>query len=235
MLERLRLARTVDSVVVATTTSTGDDPIVSLCDALGVSCFRGEEVDLLDRHYRAALRDNADVVVKIPSDCPTIDPRVVDQVVGAFLANPDKYDYLGNLHPPSWPDGQDVEVMPIQALATAWREATRPLEREHTTPFLWERPERFRLGSVSWAAGLDCSMSHRWTVDYPEDYEFLARVFEDLIPACGIAFSVDDVFDLLAAKPDLARINGHLAGVNWYRHHLDELRTVDSSMTRADR
>ncbi len=133
-------------------------------------CVSGHPTDLLDRHLQAARERGADAVVKIPSDCPLIDPGAIDSVLTVFLAAPERFDYVGNLHPPTWPDGNDVEVVPVAALETAWREADRPFEREHTTPFLWERPERFRLASVVWESGLDFSRSYRLTVDYQEDY-----------------------------------------------------------------
>ncbi len=69
----------------------------------------------------------------------------------------------------------------MPALETAWREAERTLEREHTTPFFWENPDRFRLGNVAWETGLDYSMSHRWTIDYQADYDFIRTVYEDSI------------------------------------------------------
>jgi spore coat polysaccharide biosynthesis protein SpsF len=231
MLERVVAARTPFETVVATTTDSADDPIVDLSRRSGVACYRGHPIDLLDRHYQAALIHHADVVVKIPSDCPLIDPEVIDRVLGEFIARREPVDYLSNLHPASWPDGQDVEAMTLGALDTAWREARRPFEREHTTPFLWERPERFRIGSVMMPGGEDLSMAHRWTVDYPEDYQFVATIYEHL-HAPGRIFGVDHVLSLVSARPDLAAINAHLAGVNWYRNHIGELRTVDASMTR---
>lgn len=233
MIARVQAARHPDAIVVATTTEAADEPIRDLAAALGVACYSGSRDDLLDRHYHAARLHDADVVVKIPSDCPMIDPTAIDRVIGHYLAFPDAYDYVGNLHPASWPDGNDVEVMPMRALEIAWRSARRPLEREHTTPFLWENTDRFRIGSVRWERNVDYSMTHRWTIDYPEDYAFIAAVYDALVPRLGPVFGADAVLDLLRERPELAAINAHLAGVNWYRHHLDELRTVDGSMTRT--
>lgn len=233
MLERVHAAATPFETVVATTTLDEDESVRRLCRTLGVRCFSGHPDDLLDRHYRAALDARADVVVKIPTDCPLIDPHVIDRVMQAMLEAAPFCDYVSNLHPATYPDGQDVEAMTFDALAVAWREAVRPMEREHTTPFLWERPERFRLGNVIWERNLDYSMSHRWTIDYPEDYAFLAAVYDRLYDARRPAFGIDDVLALLEREPEIAAINAHLAGVNWYRNHLDELRTIDGSMTRT--
>ena len=118
------------------------------------------------------------------------------------------------------------------ALATAWREASRPFEREHTTPFLWERPERFRIGNVSWEAGHDLSMSHRFTVDYAEDHAFAATVYDALYTPAHPVFGLGEILALLERRPEIRGINASFAGVNWYRHHLEELRTVGPEATR---
>lgn len=231
MVERVQRARLGGAVVVATTTDEADEAVVACCAAHGVPCFRGHALDLLDRHYQAARHYGADVVLKIPSDCPLIDPAVIDQVLSVYLADEGRYDFVSNLHPATFPDGNDVEIMRFEALETAWREARRPLEREHTTPFFWENPDRFRLTNVPWDTGQNWSMTHRWTIDYPEDYAFISAVFDALYPS-NLTFGLADILDLLDQRPDIAQLNAHLAGVNWYRHHLDELKTVDAAQTR---
>ncbi|GAC1600170.1 MAG: glycosyltransferase family protein [Hymenobacter sp.] len=231
MVERVQRAQLAGTVVVATTTEAADDAVAACCAAHGLPCFRGDALDLLDRHYQAARHYGADVVLKIPSDCPLIDPAVIDQVLGFYLQHEGQFDFVSNLHPATFPDGNDVEVMPMAALATAWREARRPLEREHTTPFFWENPDRFRLANVAWATGQDFSMSHRWTIDYPEDYSFIRAVYEALHPVTP-AFGLPDILTLLAQQPEIAQLNAHLAGVNWYRNHLGELKNVDASQTK---
>jgi len=231
MVERVQRAHLAGTVVVATTTDAADDAVAACCAAHGLECFRGDALDLLDRHYQAARHYQADVILKVPSDCPLIDPAIIDEVVRFYLDFSERYDFVSNLHPATFPDGNDVEVMPFGALETAWREAKRPLEREHTTPFFWENPDRFRLANVTWDTGQDFSMSHRWTIDYPEDYAFISAVYDVLYPTKP-GFGLNDILQLLAQRPDIAQLNAHLAGVNWYRNHLDELKTVDSSQTK---
>jgi len=231
MVERVRAARTPFELVVATTTEAADDAVADLCLESGLACFRGHPLDLLDRHLGAARARSlgpADLVVMIPSDCPLIDPGAIDRVLSAWRAG---LDYLGNLHPQSWPDGNDVEVMTLGALQTAWREASRPHEREHTTPFLWDQPGRFRCGNVEWGGGRDLSRSHRFTIDYPEDYTFIAAIYREL-HARGRVFSLGEILALLEREPALLEINARYAGVNWYRHHLGELKTVGAGETR---
>ncbi|MCS6989276.1 MAG: glycosyltransferase family protein [Chloroherpetonaceae bacterium] len=232
-LERIQAASSFDDLVVATTQDKSDDVIRDLCEQARVKCFSGHPTDLLDRHYQAALRENADVVVKIPSDCPLIDPRVIDKVLNFYKENSDKFDYVSNLHPATYPDGNDVEAMPIDKLELAWREAAKPYEREHTTPFFWEQPERFRIGNVVWETGLNYSMSHRFTIDYKEDYEFIKRVYDELY-AENPKFSLTDILSLLERKPEIYQINAKYAGVNWYRHHVGELKTISENETRRE-
>jgi spore coat polysaccharide biosynthesis protein SpsF len=231
MLERVVSARLSGWVVVATTTLEEDDVLAEHVTRLGFPVFRGHPTDLLDRHLAAARAFGARYVAKVPSDCPLVDPAAIDAVLGRFLDAPGELDYVSNLHPATWPDGNDVEVMTLSALETAGREAVRPFEREHTTPFLWEHPERFRIGNVEWETGVDLSMSHRFVVDYPEDYAFVSRVYEELYDETP-RFGTDAILELLVRKPEIASLNARWTGVNWYRHHLAELRTVSAAETR---
>jgi spore coat polysaccharide biosynthesis protein SpsF len=217
MLERVLAARTPSAVVVATTLEPADDVIVELSKEAGVGCVRGHATDLLDRHYSAGLAFEADVVVKIPSDCPLVDPAVIDRVIGWYAAHADRADFVSNLHPPTYPDGNDVEVMPLRVLEAAWIEAARPHEREHTTPFIWERPDRFRVHNIVWESGLDLSSTQRWTIDYIEDYRFLSAVYEGLWSRTRPIFSMADVLSLLEACPEIAALNACHAGKTWYR------------------
>ena len=230
MIERVSAIKKDCDLVVATTTSVEDERIRGLCKQIGIRCFSGSTTDLLDRHYQAGRELQADVIVKIPSDCPLIDPAVIDRVFEFYFHG--QYDYVSNLHPATYPDGNDVEIMSFGVLEEARREATLPLELEHTTPFIWERPDRYRIGNVTWETGLDYSMSHRWTIDYPEDYQFIKTIYDELYTEQRPIFSLYDILELLKAKPGLFFINAKYAGVNWYRHHLSELKTITSAQTR---
>jgi spore coat polysaccharide biosynthesis protein SpsF len=190
--------------------------------------MRGHPTDLLDRHLAAAREMKTDLVVKIPSDCPLIDPACIDRVLSAWEPG---IDYVGNLHPATWPDGNDVEAIPIDVLELAHREARAPHEREHTTPFVWDQPERFRLRNVTWGTGRDLSRSHRFTIDYPEDYRLIAAIYDELY-APGAVFPLAEILGLLDLRPELLEVNAAFAGVNWYRHHLGQLRTVGLADTR---
>lgn len=231
MIERLLIIRHRSTVVIATSTNAEDDVIVDEANLLKVPYYRGSLDNVLDRHYQAAKMHNADVVLKIPSDCPLIDPQIVDDVLDYFFDNKGKYDYVSNLHPATHPDGNDVEIMTIDCLQKAWENSIRPLELEHTTPYIWENPQLFRIGNLIWNTGLDYSMSHRFTIDYPEDYQFIKRVYDELYRTRD-KFSCQDILDLLQHKPEIYQLNAKYAGVNWYRNHLEELKTISAEQTR---
>jgi len=232
MIERLQMISHKATIVIATSDSDQDNVIEAEAQAIGVPCFRGSLNNCLDRHYQAGKQFDADVVIKIPSDCPLIDPRIIDKILDYYFDHEGEYDFVNNLHPATWPDGNDVEIMTMACIEKAWKEATRPLEIEHTTPYIWENPDKFRIANITWDTGLDYSMSHRFTIDYPEDYEFINRVYEELYPQ-KLDFSCDDILKLLETKPGIYQINSGYAGVNWYRNHLDELKTVSQKQTRT--
>jgi spore coat polysaccharide biosynthesis protein SpsF len=231
-LERMRAASLTGKIVVATTTNPEDELIQSICNLRNIECYCGSPDDLLDRHYQVAKKYAADIVLKIPSDCPLIDPSVIDRVMTFFLEHIDEYDYVSNLHPATFPDGNDVEVMHFRVLEEAWKLADKNFEREHTTPFIWERVDTYRIGNVIMDGGVDYSLTHRWTIDYSDDYEFIHQVYEELYPLSKI-FRMNDILALVGEREDLYAVNSYLAGVNWYRHHLDQLKTIDSSKTKA--
>ena len=231
MYERVSFAKFAGEIVVALTNEELDNQLVLLCQKNKINYFRGSTLDLLDRHYKAAKKTSAEIVIKIPSDCPLIDHHIIDKVILYYINNREKYDFVSNLHPPSYPDGNDVEVMSFETLEAAWINAKKDFEREHTTPFIWENPDKFRIGNVVWETGLDYSMTHRFTIDYKEDYEFIKRVYDELYPKKN-RFGLKDILKLLEDKPELKKINNMYAGVNWYRNHINELKTISPEQTR---
>lgn len=231
MFERVAASELKGTIVIATTTESSDDNVESFCKDHKINIYRGHQTDLLDRHYQAAKIFSADAVIKIPSDCPLIDSKVIDKVIQFYLSNINNYDYVSNLHPATYPDGNDVEIMSFNALEKAWNNAEREFEREHTTPFIWENPDKFRIGNVLWETGLDYSMTYRFTIDYPEDYEFIKKVYDELYPKKP-DFSLEDILNLLNENKEIKKINSKYNGVNWYRNHLNELKTITSNQTK---
>jgi spore coat polysaccharide biosynthesis protein SpsF len=231
MMERVLRSRLAGTIVVATTTDAEDNLIEDLCKQKKYLCFRGDKNDLLDRHFQTAKKFSADIVLKIPSDCPLIDPDVIDKVIQFFLDDKNQFDFVSNLHPATYPDGNDVEVMTMMALEKASREAKKDFEREHTTPFIWENPQIFKIGNVEWESGLDYSMTHRFTFDYKEDYDFIKKIYEELYPL-NPNFTLKNILDFLKTHPAIFAINQKYAGVNWYRNHLNELKTIHKNQTK---
>ena len=203
VMRRVRRARRLDDCILATSTAPEDDVLADLADREGWPCVRGSADDLLDRYVVAARTHHADALVRITSDCPLVDPAIIDDTIAAFESGGCDYAATG-LEPRTFPRGLDLEVMRFDALETAWREDRDPAWREHATPYLYRHPERFRLCRV----GADEDRSaHRWTVDTPEDYELVRRIYEAL---GRDDFTWREVLELVDAHPDWEALNRHV-------------------------
>jgi spore coat polysaccharide biosynthesis protein SpsF len=203
MVERVRHARTLDEVVVVTSTDASDDPLEQALARRRIACFRGDLHDVLARYAAAAAREQASEIVRLTGDCPLIDPSIVDQVVTARRQA--GADYASNIDPPTYPDGLDVEVFTGAALARAHNEARLPSEREHVTP--WMRTAAAGLRRVNCQAIADFS-SLRLTVDYPDDLRAVRAVVAQLASA-KISFDLFDVLRCLSLREDIRGMNTH--------------------------
>lgn len=201
-LSRLRRARRIDQLVVATTVEHRDDAIVELCHSMGIAVFRGAEADVLSRYAGAATSFGAATVVRVTSDCPLIDPALVDDVIAAYGAERPDIDYAA-LEPADYPRGLDTEVFSAEALAKAQAAATDPAEREHVTLHLYRRPDSFRIRRLS---GNEALGRFRWCVDELADYELIRRMIEALAPRHP-DFTWRDCLALLAEQPSWVEIN----------------------------
>jgi len=199
VLNRLRRASLITDLLVATTDRAEDDAIVKECRSLSVSVSRGDQDDVLDRYFRAAQLAKADVVVRITSDCPLIDPDVTDKTIAAFLET--RPDYAANSLVLTYPRGLDTEVMSFAALGKAWQGARKPYEREHVTPYIYEHPTDFKLLSVT---DDEDHSKQRWTVDTAEDLEFVRAIYARLKSS---SFPWREVLDLLDREPALLELN----------------------------
>jgi glutamate-1-semialdehyde aminotransferase/spore coat polysaccharide biosynthesis protein SpsF (cytidylyltransferase family) len=203
VVNRVRGAQLVDSIVVATTDRPSDDAIAELCARENILCFRGDEQDVLDRFYNAASKYHADTLVRITADCPFIDPEVIDKVIACFQQG--GCDYAANVLRYTYPDGLDTEVFSFVALEVAWREARKPSEREHVTPYL--RAGGFRTANVESDSPVPMG-KYRWSVDRPSDLEFVRSVYAAF--AGNGNFGFRDIFRLLKEKPELATIQADI-------------------------
>lgn len=200
-IERVMRSRLIDRLVVATSSEKSDEALEQACAIHNVTCFRGSLDDVLDRFYQAATKFNPEYVVRLTGDCPLADHEIIDQVIS--LCRDGGYDYVSSALEPTFPDGLDVEAFRFSALETAWREANLPSQREHVTPFIYQNPDLFRIGSLKGSEDL----SHlRWTVDEPADFDLVTRIYEALYPV-NSDFNTRDILELLRQQPELASLN----------------------------
>jgi spore coat polysaccharide biosynthesis protein SpsF len=175
VINRLKQSRRLTDIVIATTTNEKDKAIIRLARESNVKNYAGSEEDVLDRYYQAAIKFKADIIVRITSDCPLIDPEIVDKVIEYFLSG--NFDFVSNTMQPTYPDGLDTEVFSLGSLQRVWKEAKLKSEREHVTPYLWKHPELFIIGNVK----NDTDLSRfRWTVDIDEDLQFVREIYQRL-------------------------------------------------------
>jgi spore coat polysaccharide biosynthesis protein SpsF len=207
VIERCRAIPSASKVVIATTVLPVDDIIEAEARRLGVDCYRGSEEDVLSRYYEAAKISRADAVVRITSDCPLLDPHVSNQVIAAFLQDREA-DYCSNVMDRTFPRGLDTEVFSFQALEDAHFHAVEPVEREHVTPYIIRRPERFR--QIGWQGESDDS-GYRWTLDTIDDYHLLYKLFHWLsIAHPEGTYDYRHAVSVMEAHPELASINAHV-------------------------
>jgi spore coat polysaccharide biosynthesis protein SpsF len=200
VVERVRRARSIDRIVVATSTLDGDDAIAAMSRTRGWDLFRGSSEDVLDRYYQAARASGTDEVVRITSDCPLIDPMLIDDVVAALRR--EGADYASNsLEPRTFPRGLDVEALTFETLERAWRSDRRTEWREHVTPYIYRHPNEFRIARVTNDEPLG---DLRWCVDTTEDLELVRRIWAALAKD---AFSWRDVLGVVERNPEWTSLN----------------------------
>jgi spore coat polysaccharide biosynthesis protein SpsF len=198
-IERLRRATSLDGLVVVTSTDPSDDPLVAYLGDLDVEVVRGSLDDVLSRFVMAIDLFQPDVVVRLTADCPLASPAVLDLVVSRFAAA--SHDYVSNTLRPTYPDGLDVEVVRADVLRWVAANTVDPHEREHVTLGVYRRPERFDVANVEGPQDLS---GLRWTVDDPDDLEFVRAVYGRLYPG-NPAFDVAEILDLLRTEPSMSR------------------------------
>ncbi len=206
LIQRLKRVSLADGIVIAATINTADAKIANYCLAQEVFCFRGSEHDVLDRYYQTATKFNADVIVRITSDCPLEDPLLIDKLISYYLELQPNCDYLSNTLVRTFPRGMDVEVFSYNSLALAAERATLPEEREHVTPYLYNNPEIFKIHSYIQP---EDNSKYRWTVDCPEDLALITKILENIYPECP-EFTLQDLIKLLEEHPEWSKINAHI-------------------------
>lgn len=201
-IERVRRARRISKLVIATTTNSQDEPIVALCENLKVSCFRGSELDVLSRYHGASQGNPSRHVIRITSDCPLLDPAVLDLAIEQYLDS--RADYVSNSE--AYPNGMNVEIFRREMLDEAFHQAQLPYEREHVTPYFYTHPEKFVWRQVQAPRSYP---KYRLTVDTPEDFELVKALIERLAPRQR-EFTLEDICHEMEIDPGLAEINQHV-------------------------
>ena len=205
VIDRIKRSEKYGKLVIATSTLARDDVVADFCNEIQKSCFRGSESDLLDRYYYAAKAFGADVVVRITSDCPLIDPLLIDDVIGAFMEKGAGVDYLSNFYPEyTYPHGLETEVMGMAALEKAWKEDQNPAWREHVSDYILNNPEKFNLSGIGYSEVLT---HHRWTVDYLQDFELVSKIYDHFQEN---VFNWIDILALLEQNPEWIEINSNM-------------------------
>jgi len=214
-LQRLSYISTPHRLMVATSENDDDDAIKALCTSLNVDCYRGSLDDVLARYYHAAMSVNRHHkirhIVRLTGDCPLIDAKVVDEVINLYLSKQylskqglnEQVDYCSNCSPATLPDGLDIEIFSLAALTAAYEQADKSSEREHVTPFIRNNPQLFNTVNYRYPTDL----SHlRWTVDEPEDFELVTKIYQTLYPTNN-NFGLIDILALIEQQPLLAQLN----------------------------
>lgn len=206
MIERLHQMRTIDTIIVATTTNVEDDPIVACATQQGAKWFRGSEHDVLGRVLQAAQQHQVDVIVETTADCPLIDPVESDKVVQRFQQG--DVEYASNVLHRSYPRGMDTQVFATASLADVAQRTQHPTDHEHPTYYIYQHPELYRLANVSAPASLT-DPELRLTVDTPEDLQLIQAILTALWPK-NPRFLLADILAWLAAHPEIAALNRHV-------------------------
>lgn len=206
LIERVKRAKLIDQIVVATTQNISDDIVEKLTHRIGVGCFRGSEDDVLDRVLRAAHANEADIIVEITGDCPLIDPIVLDQIIRIYQTK--NVDYVSNILKRTYPRGMETQVFSTGVLERVARLTQDPIDREHVSLYIYEHPKTFSLFNVESNLPEKCA-DIRLTVDTEKDFQLIKAIYELLYPR-NPAFTLGDIMDLLEKRKDLLKLNRNI-------------------------
>tara|TARA_B100001142_G_C14344265_1_gene659272 strand:+ start:582 stop:1391 length:810 start_codon:yes stop_codon:yes gene_type:complete len=227
LVERLKKSKLIKKIIVATTINKIDDGIFHLCKLNKIEVFRGNALDLLDRYYKCSIKYKVKNILRITSDCPLMDYRIIDKVIKKYIST--NCDFVSNVQPPTLPDGFDVEIFKFKALKKAYFEANQKYEREHVTPYIWDNPSKFSSYNCKFYSEENYYNRYRLTLDYLEDYHLIWNIYKSLYSK-NKYFSLEDVLNYLKKNKSIIT-NKKYIKVNWYRHHLKNLKTISRKDT----
>ena len=219
VIERVKRAKTVKEIIVATTTMDDDKKLDAVCKKMEIKIFHGSVDDVLERFYLAAKENSAKNIVRITADCPFIDPEIIDRVVGVYFKT--NVDYCSNVIEPTYPDGEDVEVFSFRLLEEAYKNTSLASDREHVTPYMYKTSS---VKKVNKKNDIDLSFM-RWTLDEEKDFRFIKTVLEKMY-VVNPNFGMNDVINLLKKNPELGNINCGIMRNEGYSKSLREDKDI---------
>jgi spore coat polysaccharide biosynthesis protein SpsF len=210
---RLMYADMLDKVVISTSVEESSIPIIEFAKEYNIEYFAGSEEDLLDRWYQTAKHFKASAIVRVTCDCPLVDPYLVDELVSFYL-DEGPYDFVSNARPKAtYPKGLDIEIFNVRTLGKVWKEIKDPLMREWGSANFFEHPDKYMTANLVYKENLS---NMRWTVDYPEDMEFVREIYKRLYKEDDV-FLMSDILEVLRKNPRLSEINKKYAGEDTYK------------------
>ena len=214
VINQLKYSKLIDKIIIATTNLKEDDVIKNFCKSQKIECFRGEENDVLDRHYQCAINYSLSTIIRIPSDKPLIDPEIVD--LGINIFNKNDYDYVSNFHPYSFPYGTEVEIFSFNTLKKIWNEAKLPSEREHVIPYVFNNEKKFNTYNFSNSKNL----SHlRWEVDRDDDLKLVKLIISNVK---NEPILTKHIVNFLNDHPEYQKINNNVSRNEGHLKSLEE-------------
>jgi len=230
LIERINFSKKISKIIIATPKSKKNLFIKNYFEKKKIKVFCGDEFNVLKRYYFCAKKFNSDLIVRITSDCPLIDYRIIDDMLDYYEKN--NCDFLSNVHPPAFPDGFDVEIFTFQALKTAYKNANKNFEKEHVTPYIWDNSNKFVVTNY-WPPYIKKTLhnSYRLTLDYLEDFLLISKVFNKLYFS-DKKFSFLKILKYLKKNPKEIKINKKFIKVNWYGLYLNRLKSIKKNDTK---
>ena len=208
LIERLNYSKKINKVIIATTKNKKDSYIFNYFKKRNIHVFRGDELNVLERYYMCAKKFNSDIIVRVTSDCPLMDYRVIDQMLNYYKKN--NCDYLSNVHPPSFPKGFDIEIFNFKCLKTAYKNAKKNFEKEHVTTYIWKNPNKFFIKNFPKnKTKKNLYNSHRLTLDFLEDYLLILKIYNKFYFK-DKKFSLLKILTYIKKNPKDLKINKNL-------------------------
>ena len=229
LLERLKKSKFLKKIIIATTNNSNDDFTYNFLRNEN-DIFRGSEKNVLERYYNCAKKYKSEIIVRITSDCPLMDYRLIDEMIEFFLKK--DCDYLSNIHPPSLPDGFDIEIFTFKSLETSYKNAKESFQKEHVTPYIWDQPNKFNISNFSTnLKDKKLYEKYRLTLDYIEDYLVIFEIYNKLYKKNKF-FSYIDIINVIKKNKNLKKNNNKLIKVNWYGLYLKKLKSIKLKDTK---